>query len=158
MVDAASAQVPRGVTRVMSASVHACILETVLRVQEYMQLGSLFCSRCKVDYTMTCTSLFGIDVRIAGKLPYPNGSNIQSRWYTDMQLVLQLYLHRDAGVIDVYEDHVRSGLRGRSGPISGHLCKWYLWVWMKAWRHFELSMISSYQVQYVLAELNHYSS
>ena len=78
-MDAASAQVPRGVTRVMSASVHACILETVLRVQEYMQLGSLFCSRCKVDYTMTCTSLFGIDVRIAGKLPYPNGSNIQSR-------------------------------------------------------------------------------
>ena len=42
MVDAASAQVPRGVTRVMSASVHACVLETVLRVQEYMQLESLF--------------------------------------------------------------------------------------------------------------------
>ena len=115
-------------------------------------------SRCKVSYTMTCTSLFGIDVRIAGKLPYPNGSNIQSRWYTNMQLVLQLYLPRDAGAIDVYEDHVRSGLRGRSGPISGHLCKWYLCVRMKAWRHFKLSMISAYQVQYALAELNHYSS
>ena len=115
-------------------------------------------SRCKVDYTMTCTRLFDISVRIAWKLPYPNGSNIQSRWYTNRQLVLQLYLPRDAEVIDVYEDRVRSGLRGRSGPISGHLWKWYLCIRMKAWRHFKLSMISSYQVQYALAELNHYSS
>ena len=39
------------------------------------------------------------------------------------ELVLHLYSPKDAGVIDVYEDRVKSGLRGRSGPISGHLCK-----------------------------------
>ena len=70
---------------------------------------------------MTCISPFGIDVRIAWKLPYSNGGNIQSRRYTNRELVLQLHSPRDAEVIDVYEDRVRSGLRGRSGPISGHL-------------------------------------
>ena len=73
--------VSRAVTRAVFGSGLACVYWRQAHGAGIQAVRNLVHGQgvSKVAYTMTCTSLFGIDVRIAGKLSYPNGSNIQSR-------------------------------------------------------------------------------